>query len=105
MIHRTPFELNTTIRCVMVAVFIQLMNPMIAYPVFSMFFSLLIESILYAKAFMSDVELLFNEINRMAANEEPETSLLGLFRTTIELHNGAYAYEYSILQLTFYSIH
>lgn len=89
----------------MVAVFIQLVNPIIGYLVFSVFFSLLIESILYAEAFMSDIKLLFTEINRMASNGEPESSILELYRTTIALHNEAYAYEYSIWQLTFYTIH
>lgn len=92
--NRAPFALNTTVRCAAIAIIFQFPIGLIAFVAYNMFLSLFIECIWYAEAFMSDIKLSFDGVDRLATNGESEHSMLGLCRKAIELHIKAYAYDF-----------
>lgn len=85
--RRTPFELDSTLRCAVVALY-QLFSSIMNYLSFQMAFYLLIEYILYARSFVANVGILFDDIDRMTSRTKfCESSVLELIRQAIKLHN------------------
>lgn len=90
-LHRTPFELNSTIRCFLMAV-IDLYQIEYSFLVVSLILTYLFGIITYTKAILFDIKSIFNRMDKSLkfTDKNAEPTLLQYCKEAIDLHAQVY---------------
>lgn len=87
--YRTPFELNTTVRCATVALF-ELYYSSYVYVFYYSIICLLIEVTTYTKTFMHDIKGIFDQLDKLSKCKNSELAMLKYCKDAVDFHERVY---------------
>lgn len=93
-VRRTPFEINTTLRCIAKELLIFIASTIACLPCW-LIACMFIETDIYTKTFVRDIKRIFDRVNRLAWAKYPEHVMLTYCKEAIILHEQVYRWVLS----------